>query len=182
LFPPKPVVGKKDAIIFGLGVAMITFGLVWGVLLGVDDIASILAGVLGMVAGVAMVMQNSKTMLYTSLSLSAASGVVYLFTSYELDYIGSILSFGALIGVYARRAVFQPAPRPQVPTQIPPAYPPQILIPSPPVETRSTPQPSADMYCPNCGNSISSSSRFCPYCGRDLQRWLYEAQRGEPPL
>jgi hypothetical protein len=170
---------KKDGLVLSLGVATIAFDLVWGVLLSVDDAASVLAGSLGMVAGVAMVLQSGRTMLYASLSLSAVAGVAYLFAPYQSSYVGSLLSFAALVAVYARRAVFQPAPRPPIPVYAPPTYPPLISVPPfPPSEGYPQPQPSGDMYCPSCGNIVASGSRFCSYCGRDLYRRIYERQAG----
>lgn len=176
---PPPFMKKKDGLVLGLGVATIAFGLVWGVLLSIDDVASVLAGSLGMVAGVAMVLQSSRTMLYASLSLSVAAGVAYLFAPYQSSYFGSLLSFVALVVVYAKRAVFQPAPRPRVPVYAPPTYPPLTPVPlSPPSEGYPQPPSSGSVYCPSCGNVVASGSRFCSYCGRDLYGSIYPRQAG----
>lgn len=177
--PPTPFMKAKDGLVLGLGVATIAFGLVWGVLLSIDDAASVLAGSLGMVAGVAMVLQSSRTMLYASLSLSAAAGVAYLFAPYQSSYVGSFLSFAALVAVYARRAVFQPAPRPRIPVYAPPTYPPLTPAPSlPPSEGSPQPPSSGSVYCPSCGNVVTSGSRFCSYCGRDLYGSVYPRRTG----
>jgi hypothetical protein len=179
LSPPTPSTKTKDGLVLGLGVATIAFGFVWGVLLSIDDVASVLAGSLGMVAGVAMVLQSSRTMLYASFSLSAAAGVAYLFAPYQSSYVGSLLSFAGLVVVYAKRAVFQPAPRPRVPVYAPPTYPPLTPgPPSPPSEGYPQPRRSGSVYCPSCGNLVPSDSRFCSYCGRDLYGSIYPRQAG----
>lgn len=158
----------KSFLVTGFGVLMIVFSLFWGIIIGYEDPASMLAGVLGVVSGAAMVKQSGKTLFAVAAASSFLSGVSYLFTSLIVDiYVGALFSFLVMLIVISKRREFEPVPKP------PPSI--SVSLPPPPEEgpppPTHGPPPEAGLpmsYCPYCGMRLPQGSSFCPRCGSKL--------------
>lgn len=166
--PPK----EKDRLLLSIGIATIFFNLIWGVLPATNFDFNFVAGVLGMIAGIPIIMHSNKRMFYVSMLLSAFAGIFYLISTYliyTLDIIGTILCLIILATVYMRRVSFTAPPPLAIP---PPTYQPPTPSPPVPVTMPSIPEKKA-IFCPYCGNKIMPEAKFCPYCGCKLEEQLF---------
>ncbi|MFQ6076597.1 MAG: zinc ribbon domain-containing protein [Candidatus Bathyarchaeia archaeon] len=160
-----PEVKAKSFLVTGFGILMIVFSIFWGLIIGYEDPASLLAGVFGIVSGAAMVKQSSKALFGVAAAFSFLSGVSYLFTRFIEDiYVGATFSFLILLIVIFKRGVFEAVPAPP-PSPVVSPQPSPEEIPSPPTPVQQPPPGPTMSYCPYCGKRLPPGSSFCPKCG-----------------